>query len=110
MELGAGRDASISLPEPLLLGDGEEILVDVAIERAAFDALILPIIDRSIDVVLTDIDMPGSMDGLMLAVAVRNRWPPVQIVVMSGKQHPTSDDLPSRARFLEKPLRCRKKK
>ncbi|OJY23877.1 MAG: hypothetical protein BGO98_18265 [Myxococcales bacterium 68-20] len=49
IELGSGRDASITLVEPLVI-DGEEILVDVPIERHQFDALVLPIVDRSIEV------------------------------------------------------------
>ena len=38
----------------------------------------------SILILFTDIDMPGSMDGLKLSAAVRDRWPPVKIVVTSG--------------------------
>lgn len=37
-----------------------------------------------IGLMFTDIDMPGSMDGLKLATAVRNRWPPIKIIVTSG--------------------------
>ena len=39
---------------------------------------------RDITVVFTDIQMPGSMDGLKLARAVRGRWPPIKIVATSG--------------------------
>lgn len=38
-------------------------------------------------VVLTDVNMPGSMDGLRLAHAVCNRWPPIRIIVGSGQMH-----------------------
>ncbi|WP_281280387.1 response regulator, partial [Pelagibacterium montanilacus] len=38
-----------------------------------------------IGLIFTDIDMPGSMDGLKLAAAVRDRWPPVKIIVTSGR-------------------------
>src|SRR5690349_15817059 len=41
--------------------------------------------DSSFRVVITDVDMPGSMDGLRLAHYVRDRWPPIQLVVISGK-------------------------
>ena len=58
IELGSGRDASVSLAEPLVIG-AEEIVVDVPIERADFDALVLPIIDRSIDVCLRLIARQG---------------------------------------------------
>jgi hypothetical protein len=47
--------------------------------------------------------MPGSMDGLKLAAAVRDRWPPIEILIVSGKQRPTSSELPERSVFLAKP-------
>ena len=56
-----------------------------------------------IHVVFTDIDMPGSLDGLKLARAVRNRWPPIRIIVASGKQTPGPGDIPEDGRFLRKP-------
>ncbi|WP_352618747.1 response regulator [Mesorhizobium australicum] len=37
-----------------------------------------------IEAMFTDIDMPGSMDGLKLSAAVRDRWPPIKIVATSG--------------------------
>ena len=51
--------------------------------------------------IFTDIDMPGSMDGLKLAAAVRHRWPPVRIVITSGKHLPS--ELPEGAVFIPKP-------
>jgi CheY-like chemotaxis protein len=45
-----------------------------------------------IRVVLTDIDMPGSMDGLELACAIRHRWPGIEIIVTSGKWRPYADE------------------
>jgi hypothetical protein len=47
--------------------------------------------------------MSGSMDGLKLARAVRDRWPPVLLIVTSGKIRGLPDDLSNRARFLAKP-------
>ena len=58
---------------------------------------------RDITVVFTDIQMPGSMDGLKLARAVRGRWPPIKIVATSGHVHVTEADLPEGGRFLRKP-------
>ena len=57
----------------------------------------------TIDVVFTDVQMPGSMDGLKLAAAVRNRWPPIKIVATSGVLKVGEDDLPAGSRFLPKP-------
>ena len=51
----------------------------------------------------TDIDMPGSMDGLKLAAAVHDRWPPINIVVTSGHRSVDPEDLPELAVFLSKP-------
>src|SRR6202012_1732112 len=56
-----------------------------------------------IKVVFTDIQMPGSMDGLRLAAAIRDRWPPVALLITSGKVRPPTDDMPDGARFIPKP-------
>jgi CheY-like chemotaxis protein len=56
-----------------------------------------------IRVVFTDVQMPGSMDGLKLARFVRGRWPPIQIVATSGSFNLGNDDLPEGSRFLPKP-------
>jgi CheY-like chemotaxis protein len=40
---------------------------------------------KDIRIVFTDIEMPGSMDGIRLARAIRNRWPPIELVLTSGK-------------------------
>ena len=56
-----------------------------------------------ISVVFTDIQMPGSMDGLKLARAVRGRWPPIKIIATSGRLHVDEVDLPEGGRFLPKP-------
>ncbi|SHK20515.1 Response regulator receiver domain-containing protein [Bradyrhizobium lablabi] len=58
---------------------------------------------RDITVVFTDIQMPGSMDGLRLARAVRGRWPPIKIVATSGQSDLRETDLPEGGRFLQKP-------
>src|SRR5438445_466507 len=58
---------------------------------------------RDITVVFTDIQMPGSMDGLKLARAVRGRWPPIKIVATSGLVDVGEKDLPEGGRFLPKP-------
>ena len=56
-----------------------------------------------ITVVFTDVQMPGSMDGLKLARAVRGRWPPIKIVATSGHLDVAETDLPEGGRFLPKP-------
>jgi CheY-like chemotaxis protein len=56
-----------------------------------------------VTVVFTDIQMPGSMDGLLLAAVVRDRWPPIALLITSGKMRPASSDMPTGARFISKP-------
>ena len=56
---------------------------------------------RDITVVITDIDMPGSMDGLRLAAVVRDRWPPTRLIITTAKSRP--ETLPERAYFVAKP-------
>ena len=58
---------------------------------------------RDITVVFTDIQMPGSMDGLKLARAIKGRWPPIKIVATSGHVNVTHEDLPEGGRFVPKP-------
>jgi CheY-like chemotaxis protein len=58
-----------------------------------------------IQLVFTDIDMPGSMDGLRLAAAVHDRWPPVHIIITSGKTKPSRSQMPQHSRFIPKPWR-----
>ena len=57
-----------------------------------------------IGIVITDIQMPGSMDGLALARFVRDSYPPILLIVASGAVRPARQDLPCEAVFLPKPI------
>jgi two-component sensor histidine kinase len=57
-----------------------------------------------IELLFTDIQMPGSMDGLRLAHAVHERWPSIKIILVSGKLVPTDAEKPIHSRFFGKPL------
>ena len=57
-----------------------------------------------VDLLFTDIQMPGSMDGLKLAYAVHERWPSIKIILVSGKLTPTDSERPTDSRFFGKPL------
>jgi DNA-binding NtrC family response regulator len=57
----------------------------------------------AIEVMFTDIDMPGSMDGLELAAAVRDKWPQVKIIVTSGHHDLSDEALPVEGKFFSKP-------
>src|SRR5260370_32137027 len=82
------------------------------IEAAGFEVVGLANADQAIEilearrdvtVVFTDIQRPGSMDGLKLARAVRGRWPPIRILATSGHVGVAETDLPEGGRFLPKP-------
>src|ERR1700724_3828316 len=66
----------------------------------------LPILESRSDIELlfTDIQMPGSMDGLKLAHAVYERWPSIKIILVSGKLTPTDSERPTDSRFFGKSL------
>ena len=55
--------------------------------------------------VLTDVDMPGSLDGFEFARLVAQGWPKVKVLVISGKTAPSPGDMPRGAVFAPKPLR-----
>jgi CheY-like chemotaxis protein len=56
-----------------------------------------------IDLVFTDVNMPGSMDGLKLTHYIRERWPPVKLIVASGAAILEESKLPGGSRFFSKP-------
>lgn len=58
---------------------------------------------RDIRIVFTDVDMPGSMDGIRLAACIRDRWPPIEIIVTSGYFSNDQVELPTRGLFFPKP-------
>ncbi len=57
----------------------------------------------AVTVMFTDVEMPGSMNGLKLAQAVHDRWPPIKIIVTSGRVKLAESELPDGGRFLQKP-------
>src|ERR1700675_2648509 len=66
-----------------------------SVEAVDADAAVAILESRSdIALLFTDIQMPGSMDGLMLAHAVRKRWPPIKIILVSGKLKQSEIDIP----------------
>ena len=107
--------ASSQLPTVLVVEDEplqRMCLMDL-IEEAGYAVAEASDADQALDVlqsrpdiriVLADVDMPGSMDGLRLAALVRDRWPPIEIIVTSGRGIPQLATIPARAMFLPKPL------
>lgn len=73
----------------------------------ADEALIMLARNPDIQVMFTDVDMPGGVDGLKLAAAVRHRWPPIKIIVTSGQRQVQAADMPEHSRFFGKPYSIR---
>jgi CheY-like chemotaxis protein len=101
-------------PVILIVDDEPLVRLNVAqtIEDAGFESIEAENADEAIRLlesrsdiraVFTDIHMPGSMDGLRLAHAVRNRWPPIKIIVTSGREFLTDQYLPEGGLFFAKP-------
>ena len=75
------------------------------VEAVNADEAIAILESRSdIDLLFTDIQMPGSMDGLKLAHAVHDRWPAIKIILVSGQVKPSAAERPADSRFFGKPL------
>lgn len=61
-----------------------------------------------IDLLFTDIQMPGTMDGPKLAHAVDAGWPSIKIMLVSGQVTPSETERPVNSRFYGKPLEVKK--
>jgi two-component system, response regulator PdtaR len=87
-------------------GDGlphEDAGFEVYEAGTADAAIALLELHNGIRLIVTDVDMPSSMDGVKLAHYVRGRWPPVKIIVTSGQVKVTEESLPAGALFMPKP-------
>ena len=109
-------DEAVPSQKPVVLVVEDESLIRTdaveMVEMAGFEAISASDADEAIRIlesrndiraVFTDVQMPGSMDGLRLARVVRSRWPPVALIVTSGRTKIAENDLPSGGRFLGKP-------
>ena len=67
------------------------------------EALELLAMDSDVQLLFTDISMPGTIDGLALARQVHDRWPHIGIIVASAKRAPQPAELPAGSRFEQKP-------
>ena len=100
----------------LVVEDDPLVNLDIseALEDEGYDVIAVASADEAIKVletrndirtIFTDIDLPGSMGGLKLAAAVRDRWPPVHIIVTTGMRAPHRDEMPTNSMFIAKPYR-----
>lgn len=106
------------LPRPVILVVEDEPLqrlmaVDL-VEDAGFDVVdvasaveAVRVLESRPDirVVFTDIDMPGGLNGMQFAAAVRDRWPPIELIIVSGKRRLGAEEMPARGVFFAKPYR-----
>jgi two-component system, response regulator PdtaR len=85
-------------------------VLQVELEDAGYEVILAASADAAIAIlearadihlVFTDIDMPGSMDDLKLAACVRDRWPPIHIIITTGKAKPL--EILVNALFIPKP-------
>ncbi|MBB3298857.1 response regulator [Rhizobium anhuiense] len=103
-----GRHAVLVVEdEPLLMMMAVDVVEAVGLEALeatnADDAVLILERRSDIAIVLTEVEVPGTMDGLALAALVRERWPLIEIVVVSGRVTIGREGLPERGVFFSKP-------
>jgi CheY-like chemotaxis protein len=89
------------LVRDFLQNELEEAGYDVILADSADTAIAILESRADIHLVFPDVDMPGSMDGLKLAACVRDRWPPIHIIITTGNPRPL--EIPANALFIPKP-------
>ena len=93
--------------EPLVRMFGADVLEEAGFEVVEAvdgdEALAVLEARPDIAVLFTDVNMPGSLDGLDLARVVHARRPDIKLLIASGKVRLGDDDIPNAGRFLPKP-------
>jgi DNA-binding NtrC family response regulator len=79
----------------------------LALEAANADVALklLEMRSKEVQVLFTDVHMPGSMDGMALAEQVHERWPHIRLLIASGYARPHPDEIPDCGHFVPKPYR-----
>ena len=97
--------------EPLLRMSAVDMIEEAGFEavEAADAAEAVRILETRLDIriVFTDIDMPSGIDGMKLAACIRDRWPPIMLVLTSGHHHPSEVTMPENSLFFPKPYKER---
>ena len=108
MPHGAPRSVLVVDDEPILRLFACEALEDAGYEvvgaSSADEAIALLRRGTPFGAVLTDIEMPGDLDGLELAWNIQAHWPEITVVITSGRKLPRPDEIPRAASFLPKPF------
>jgi two-component system, response regulator PdtaR len=89
------RLSAVGMLEDAGFGMIEAVNSDQALELLAADS--------DVQLLFTDVNMPGTIDGLALARQVRERWPHIGIMVASAKRAPQPEEMPAGSRFEQKP-------
>jgi DNA-binding NtrC family response regulator len=94
--------------EPLIRMIAESALCDcgflVFVATDAYEALrILETEAIHIQVLFTDVNMPGAMNGVTLAHYVRRHWPWISELITSGRGSSANTAMPEGSRFIAKP-------
>ena len=93
--------------EPILRMTAVDMVEDAGFEavEAADATQAVKILESRPDIriVFTDIDMPRGMDGIKLAALIRDRWPPIDIIITSGHANAPDLTMPPRSLFFAKP-------
>ncbi len=109
------RESGVDKPVVLVVEDEPLIRLNAVamIEEAGYEVVEAANADEAISIlesrsdiriVFTDVHMPGSMDGLKLAHAVRDRWPPIKLIVTSGQMMVSEGELPIGDAFSANPI------
>jgi two-component system, response regulator PdtaR len=93
-------EALVRLAAVGMLEDAGFRMVEAANGEQAIELLAA---DSDVQLLFTDVTMPGAIDGIALARQVRDRWPHIAIMVVSAKRVPQSEELPAGSRFELKP-------
>jgi two-component system, response regulator PdtaR len=107
---------SLTTPVALVVEDSPFILMNALdlVMTAGFEAIGVASADEAIAVlgtrtdirlVFTDVEMPGTIDGMKLAHYIRNRWPPIHLIIVSGRALQEEVELPTGARFFPSPTK-----
>jgi CheY-like chemotaxis protein len=94
--------------EPLIRMDTADLMSDAGyhvVEAATADEA-FAFLEKysSLELLFTDVQTGGDLDGFMLAKKVAERWPNIEVVVTSGARMPKEGDLPGNASFIQKPF------
>jgi CheY-like chemotaxis protein len=110
------RNDATERPVVALIVDDEALLrmvMDEVLTDGGFRVIEAHTADRAVElleanpdvrVLVTDVEMPGTLNGYALARMVRVRWPSMGIVICSGRSFPKDGDVPDGVQFLGKPF------